>query len=185
MSAPELRAVPSAADLLMAIGRQDRAAFADLFRLYAPKVKAFLIRRRASAPEELTQEVMLSIWRKAPSFDRSRGTADAWIFTIARNACIDAARREHGKVLLDLEFAPEESEPPRAHKELEAAETAVRIRKALDALTPNQLEVVRLSFFEDAPHSEISARLGLPLGTVKSRVRLALKRLKSLLDDQP
>lgn len=172
------------ATLILAIAsRGDRQAYATLFRLFAPKVKAFLLRRGATAPEELTQEIMLNVWRKAMSFDPHRGTAEAWIFTIARNANIDAARRLRGQPLIDLDPTTEAPEPSRADDELEAAEEAHRVRAAIACLSPEQYDVVRLSFFDDRPHSEISERLGLPLGTVKSRLRMAMKRLRERLDD--
>jgi RNA polymerase sigma-70 factor (ECF subfamily) len=162
--------------------RQDRTAFAALFTEFAPKVKAFAIRRGAAAPDEVTQEVMLAVWRKAASYDPARGAGEAWIFAVARNACIDAARRDRGQPLLELE-PPDTPEAPRGDRQLEAAEDVRRVRAAVASLSPEQSEVVRLSFFDDRPHAEISARLGLPLGTVKSRLRLAMKRLRELLDD--
>jgi RNA polymerase sigma-70 factor (ECF subfamily) len=183
MSASEERDPLSAAPLIQAIAqRGDRHAFAALFRTYAPKVKAFLLRRGAASADELTQEIMLTIWRKAATFDAARGSADAWIFAIARNAWIDAVRRERGKPLLATDIY-ESANPPRGDHVMEAAEAADRVRGALDALSAEQRDVVRLSFFDDRPHAEISAELGLPLGTVKSRLRLAMKRLRELLDD--
>jgi RNA polymerase sigma-70 factor (ECF subfamily) len=176
---------PSAAEHILAIAeRADRGAFTLLFARFAPKVKAFLIRRGAAAPEELTQEVMLTVWRKAAYFDPQRGTGEAWIFTIARNASIDARRRQRGQPLIDLDPLADSTEPPRGDVALQSAQEASRVRQAIVNLSPEQLEVVRLSFFDDAPHSEIAARLDLPLGTVKSRLRLAMKRLRDLLDTQ-
>lgn len=173
---------PSPGALILAIAeRGDRAAFSTLFTAFAPKVKAFLIRRGAAAPEELTQEVMLTVWRKAGFFDPARGTGEAWLFAIARNACIDAARRRRGQPLLELDPVADAPEPPRGDLELEASQDARRVHDAIGALSPEQLAVVRLSFFDDRPHAEIAERLGLPLGTVKSRLRLAMKRLRDLL----
>jgi RNA polymerase sigma-70 factor (ECF subfamily) len=184
MSTPDSQGMASAVGLIRAIAEhQDRDAFAALFNAYAPKVKAFLLRRGATAAEELTQEVMLALWRKAPTFNPDRGPPDAWIFTVARNAWIDAARRDRGRPLLMHEFFADTPEPPRGDRELEAAEAAERVSAALGALSAEQREVVRLSFFDDRPHAEISAQLGLPLGTVKSRLRLAMSRLRRLLDD--
>ncbi|MGZ3273823.1 MAG: sigma-70 family RNA polymerase sigma factor [Caulobacteraceae bacterium] len=163
--------------------RSDRQAFAALFLEFGPRVKAFLVRRGVEAPDEVTQEVMLSVWRRAGTFDPSRGAGEAWIFGIARNACIDAARRRRRAPLVDLDPLADRAEPPRGDHELQAAEDSRRVRAAMAALSPEQVQVVRLSFFEDEPHSEIAARLGLPLGTVKSRLRLAMKRLRDLMGD--
>jgi RNA polymerase sigma-70 factor (ECF subfamily) len=176
---------PSAAGYIAAIAeRADRQAFKALFLAMAPRVKAFLIRRTVEAPDELTQEVMLAVWRKAALFDPARGTGEAWIFGIARNACIDAARRRRGAPLVELDPITDSGEPMRADVELEAAQDSRRVHAALDGLSEEQLQVVRLSFFDDEPHSAIAARLNLPLGTVKSRLRLAMKRLRDLLDTQ-
>ncbi|HEY5412417.1 MAG TPA: sigma-70 family RNA polymerase sigma factor [Caulobacteraceae bacterium] len=185
MSAPgaEDTERPAAAQILAIAQRGDRSAFTLLFVRFAPKVKAFLIRRGARAPEELTQEVMLSVWRKAAYFDPVRGTGEAWIFAIARNALIDSIRRQRGHPLVEMDPAANAPEPVRGDVELEAAEEARRVRAAVTALSPEQIEVVKLSFFDDRPHPEIAARLGLPLGTVKSRLRLAMRRLRTLLDD--
>jgi RNA polymerase sigma-70 factor (ECF subfamily) len=174
---------PSAAGYIVSIAqRGDREAFKALFLAMAPRIKAFLVRRTVEAPDEFTQEVMLTVWRKAALFDPARGTGEAWIFGIARNACIDAARRRRGAPLVDLDPFMD-GEPVRADVELEAAQEGRRVREAMNTLSAEQLEVVRLSFFDDEPHSAIAARLNLPLGTVKSRLRLALKRLRDLLDD--
>jgi RNA polymerase sigma-70 factor (ECF subfamily) len=175
----------SAASLIAAIAaHQDRGAFAALFSAVAPKVKAFLIRRAASpaAAEEMTQDVMLSVWRKAALFDPARGSGEAWIFTMARNAAIDSHRRELSRPLFELDPLAE-LEAPRGDRSFEDQEAADRVKAALAALSKEQYDVVRLSFFDDRPHTEISAQLGVPLGTVKSRLRLAMKRLRDLLDD--
>jgi len=180
---PEDAERPAAAQILAIAERGDRSAFTLLFVRFAPKVKAFLIRRGAAAPEELAQEVMLSVWRKAAYFDPARGTGEAWIFAIARNALIDSLRRQRGLPLVEMDPVAGASEPTRGDVELEAAQDARRVRAAVRALSPEQIEVVKLSFFDDRPHPEIAERLGLPLGTVKSRLRLAMKRLRSLLDE--
>jgi len=163
--------------------RSDREAFKALFLAMAPKIKAFLIRRSVEAPDELAQDVMLTVWRKASLFDPARGTGEAWIFAIARNACIDAARRRQGAPLVDLDPIVDREEPAQAEALLLGAQANRQVRAALGALSPEQLEVVRLSFFDDEPHSAIAARLNLPLGTVKSRIRLAMQRLRDLLED--
>ncbi|MDP2412226.1 MAG: sigma-70 family RNA polymerase sigma factor [Pseudolabrys sp.] len=164
---------------------QDRDAFAALFDYFAPRIKGFLIRANTppAAAEELAQEAMLTVWRKAAQFDRSRAGAAAWIFTIARNLRIDVARREQRARLLDLE-ADDDLEPPAPPDALLlAVERESRVQAALRVLSDDQMRVVRLSFFEGKPHADIASELELPLGTVKSRIRLAMNRLRELLGD--
>ncbi|HEY1749977.1 MAG TPA: sigma-70 family RNA polymerase sigma factor [Caulobacteraceae bacterium] len=172
------------AELIGRVAGADRTAFADLFGHFAPRVKSYLLRLGAAPAlaEELAQETLLAVWRKAAGFDPAKAAASTWIFTIARNLRIDAARRERrGDVADDPSDAPEAEPAPDAR--LAAAQSEGRIRHALTALPPEQAEVVRLSFFSDKPHSEIAEQLGLPLGTVKSRLRLAMGRLRESLGD--
>jgi RNA polymerase sigma-70 factor (ECF subfamily) len=174
-----------AATLIRSIAtRADRDAFVVLFDRYAPRIKAYALRLGATRElaEDIAQETMLALWRKAAGFDPTRASAEAWIFAIARNLRIDAVRRAR--------FV-ENGEPPREHASPEpgsdiligAAQYAARLRVALTSLPPEQAEVVRLSFFDDRPHAEIEDALGIPLGTVKSRLRLAMAKLRALLDD--
>lgn len=161
----------------------DREAFTGLFTHFAPRVKSYLTRlgAPAAAAEELAQETLLTVWRKAAQFDPARAGASTWIFTIARNLLIDALRRDRPA---PTEDDPTDSEPePAADVVMFAAERDDRVRGALKALPREQVEVIELSFFAEAPHSEIAERLGLPLGTVKSRLRLAMGRLRALLED--
>lgn len=180
------RAAPSgdATALLLAVAGGDRAAFATLFRHFAPRLKTYLIRLGAPAPvaEDLAQETMFAVWRKAPQFDPARAGAATWIFTIARNLRIDALRRDRrpGDDVPDP-LAEIDATPP-ADALLSAAEHERLVARALGALPPEQADVVRLSFFEDKPHAEIERALGIPLGTVKSRLRLAMGRLRGILD---
>jgi len=157
---------------------RDRAAFADLFAHFAPRVKAYLMRLGAPSPvaEELAQEALLSVWRKAHLFDPSKASAATWLFTIARNLRIDAIRREKRPELDAEDFMPEPD--PDADAGLMLAENEGRLRLALKQLPADQIQVVELSFFADKPHSQIAQELGIPLGTVKSRLRLAMGRLK-------
>lgn len=174
-----------AAHILAIAARQDRAAFAELFAHFAPRVKTYLMRLGAGAPlaEELAQETLLTVWRKAALFDPSRAGASTWIFTIARNLRLDAARSDKRRNALDEDpVAP--SPEPLPDTLVAAGQRDDRIRDALATLPPDQAEVVRHAFFFDKAHSEISAELGLPLGTVKSRLRLAIARLRHALGDQ-
>lgn len=176
-----------AEQLILAIAeRGDRTAFARLFTVFAPRVKGYLLGLGTShaAAEELAQETLLTVWRKSAAFDPARAGASTWIFTIARNLRIDAARREKTALAYQVStFVSEEDEAPRADGLLEEGERAERVRAALARLPEEQREVVRLSFFQGQAQSEIAEALDLPLGTVKSRVRLAFGRLRALLED--
>jgi RNA polymerase sigma-70 factor (ECF subfamily) len=164
--------------------RADRTAFAELFAMFAPKVKAYLLRLGlpAARAEELAQETMLVVWRRAAQFDPDSTGAAAWVFTIARNLRIDAARRDRIAV---PDADPTDDPPPPAQADalVDAARSSARVRAALGQLSAEQAEVVRLAFFDDRPHGEIERALGIPLGTVKSRLRLAMGRLRALLGE--
>lgn len=179
----------AAADHVRLIARiaatADRAAFAELFRHFAPRVKSYMLRLGASdgEAEDLAQEAMVAIWCKAGQFDPAKAAAATWIFAIARNLRIDRLRRERRP-----EFNPDDpalvpDETPRADQLLAASQSTQRVREALRDLPEEQVRVVELSFFEDLPHAAISESLGIPLGTVKSRLRLAMGRLRTALGD--
>jgi RNA polymerase sigma-70 factor (ECF subfamily) len=168
--------------------RQDRAAFAELFEHFAPRVKTFMRRSGASeaSADELAQETLLAVWRKAALFEPSCAGASAWIFTIARNLRIDALRREwrigaHETTDLDAAFQVDDSPQPDSLIAVAQAETLVRA--ALAELSEEQMRVVELSFYQEKAHAEIAQILQIPLGTVKSRLRLAMNRLRNLLGE--
>jgi RNA polymerase sigma-70 factor (ECF subfamily) len=172
--------------LVLAIAaRCDRAAFVTLFGRFAPRLKSWFMRTGSPADqaEELAQETMLAVWRKADGFDPSRAGAATWIFTIARNLRIDALRRLPRQELDadDPSLAPQAPAAP--DTVFDTARREDRVRAALTLLPPEQADVIRLSFFEDRPHAEIELALGIPLGTVKSRLRLAMSRLRAHLAD--
>lgn len=171
--------------LLRVAQARDRQALADLFAIFAPRIKSMMLKLGASnaLSEDLVQETLLTVWRKAHLYSSSRGAASTWIFTIARNLRIDQLRRQSNKPYEDLETVELESDLPLGSKVVEQHEIIARVTKALQALPPEQREVVRLSFVQDMPHAEISKTLGIPLGTVKSRLRLAYDRLRPLLED--
>lgn len=162
--------------------RRDRACFAALYAYFAPRVKGYLLRlgMPSQLAEELAQETLLTVWRKAELFDPAKATAATWVFTIARNLRIDLARRSRDTPSDDL--AQTQTLPSPADDYF-AAQRQRRLGEALKTLPEDQAEVLRLSFFDDKPHQEIAARLGIPLGTVKSRVRLAMNRLRAELGD--
>jgi RNA polymerase sigma-70 factor, ECF subfamily len=179
---------PWAVRIVAIAARQDRGAFAELFGYFAPRVKAYLWKQGASdsQAEEIAQETMLSVWRKAELYDPGAASAATWIFTIARNLRIDAGRRERrgGAIRVsDVEAEFEVDDAPLPDARLTAAQSEARVRAALTTLSSDQLDVIRMSFFEDRAHGEIARTLQIPLGTVKSRLRLAMNRLRELLDE--
>lgn len=172
--------------LLRVASSGDRQAFSEIYAYFAPRIKGFLMRGGTSPEmaEDLAQDTMVKVLRKAKLFDPAKASAATWIFTIARNARIDAIRRA-AKPSLDPEepaLMPEEA--PRADIQCELKERELRIRSAIGQLPADQQEVMRLHFYEDEPHSAIADRLGLPLGTVKSRLRLAFEKMRKELGDQ-
>jgi RNA polymerase sigma-70 factor, ECF subfamily len=174
------------ASLIEAVAtRQDRAAFTRVFAYYGPRVKAYLLRLglESAQAEEVAQEVMVAIWRKAPSFDRGQASAATWIFRIARNRRIDLFRRDQRAQLdaNDPAFHPAAEATPA--EVAEAAERQAQVRRAMAELPPDQRDLVRRAFYEDQSHSEIAADTGVPLGTVKSRLRLAFAKLRLRLAD--
>lgn len=163
--------------------RRDRAAFARLFDHFAPRIKAMLMRSglRDGASEDVVQDVMLTVWKKAAQFDPHRAEASAWIYRIARNRQIDLARREKRPVPDEL---AEPSEVQQDAGQIVALDQeARRLREALDRLTPDQTAIIEKAFLGELTHSEISRETGLPLGTIKSRIRLGLDRLRHELKD--
>lgn len=191
-AAPGLPSADEMAALMTAVAeRQDRVAFAVLFKHYAPRVKSYLVRGGAAAEtaDELVQETMVAVWRRAERYDPARAGVSTWIYTIARNLRIDRHRRTHGLAsVVDAEAgfdAVPADTAGRPDELLHAAERETRVRAALAQLSPEQSEVLQLSFFDEHPHAQIAARLGIPLGTAKSRVRRALLRLRQLLGDAP
>jgi RNA polymerase sigma-70 factor (ECF subfamily) len=174
-----------AAAIVAIAERRDRDAFVTLFKHFAPRVKSYILRLGAppEMAEELAQETLLTVWRRAGAYNPDVAAASTWIFTIARNLRIDLARRGARATQLQnpLEDLPPEATPDES---LIAVQDEARIRGAMATLPDDQAKVISLAFFADKPHSEIALDLGLPLGTVKSRLRLAMARLRALLDDR-
>ncbi|MBU6418224.1 MAG: sigma-70 family RNA polymerase sigma factor [Proteobacteria bacterium] len=184
LETPPPDAAALAALILRVSQKRDRTAYAALFKHFAPRVKAYLRRvgLDGAEAEEVTQEVMLSLWRKADSFDPAIAGAATWIFAITRNARIDLARRRRG--LPTTPEPEEEGHSPSAEALTLAYEREALVRAALDTLSTEQQQIVRLSFFSETPHVAIADALGLPLGTVKSRIRLGLAKLRAALEDK-
>lgn len=172
------------AELVVAVAStRDRKAFADLFRHFGPRLKTFFMRggMPEGLAEDLMQETMLSVWRKASYFDAARAGVATWVFTIARNLRIDHLRRQRNPA--DLPHEPEEM-PPSIENVLLDAERDLRVRNALADLSPEQQTIIRLSYYSEKSQTEIAGELGIPLGTVKSRTRLAMTHLRALLEDR-
>lgn len=169
--------------LLAKIGRShDVEDFEVLFRHFAPRVKAYMARTGSPGPaEELMQETMVAVWNKSAMYDPLKGAASTWIFAIARNLRIDAFRREKHPEFDENDPAFQPEAEPAADRRLEGEQSARLVRAALKELPPDQAEVLRLAFFEDNSQSTIAAALDLPLGTVKSRMRLAFTKLRAAL----
>ena len=174
------------ADLLQRVAANgDVEAFRALFETYAPRVKSYMLRQGAdpATAEELAQETLLAVWRKAALYSDDKGSATTWIFTIARNLRIDRLRKEVVWQPLPENNDERPSEDPAPDEEVSERERAERVRAMLAELPPDQSEVVTLAFIEGLSHSEIAKRLGLPLGTVKSRMRLAYQKVRDALED--
>lgn len=165
--------------------RKDRQAFRQLFAFFAPRVKGFGIRRgvNPAAAEEITQEALLTVWRKAETFDRSKASVATWVFTIVRNKHIDMFRR-HAYPEVDIEeLAETADEAASADRVLASAQDGSAVREAMRSLPAEQLLIIQKAFYEDKSHRAIADELGLPLGTVKSRIRLALARMRGALPE--
>ncbi|MCR9070621.1 MAG: sigma-70 family RNA polymerase sigma factor [Alphaproteobacteria bacterium] len=187
MSVPEPAVAQASFDTLIeAVARdRDRAAFAELFEHFAPRLKSYLMRLGTDdgAAEEVVQEAMVMVWRKADSFDRRQASASTWIFTIARNKRIDRLRRERRPELdpNDPALVPDPVEP--ADMTVQSQQSRDRILLAVEKLPAEQSELIRMAYFDDKSHAEIAAEMALPLGTVKSRIRLALGRMRREVED--
>ena len=171
---------------LIAVGaRRDRAAYGRVFEFYAPRIKAFLM-RTGLAPamaEDCMQDVMVTVWRKAHLYDPTRATATTWLFTIARNRKIDLIRRARRPEPEQLPWGPEPAPAPADVMALQ--EDARRLRQAVAQLPPKQRDLVERAFYGNLSHSEIALETGLPLGTIKSRIRLAIDRLRHAIEAEP
>ncbi|WP_205389232.1 sigma-70 family RNA polymerase sigma factor [Sulfitobacter sp. JL08] len=157
---------------------QDQAAFAEVFAHFAPRVKAFLMKSGAdhALAEECAQDVMATLWRKAHLFDPTRASVATWIFTIARNRRIDVLRKQRRPEPEGLTWGPEHE--PDQEDVLTLQQESEHLAQAIAELPQAQRELIQQAYFGDLSHSEIAEKTGLPLGTIKSRIRLALDRLR-------
>lgn len=177
---------------LTAIAQGDRGAFAEFFRHFAPQIKGFLLKGgrgfvSEEQAEELVQEVMLRVWQKAETYDSSRAKVTTWVYTIARNCRIDLLYRKASENMNtvdsdDIWNQLEGDDNP--VDELQLLREQTQVRESMELLPPEQKQVVEKVFMEFKSHTEVADELQLPLGTVKSRVRLALMKLKVALADE-
>lgn len=177
-AAPALGAFDFVSLMVAVRDTQDRAAYAQIFQNFAPRVKAFLMKSGSDAAlaEELAQDVLTTVWQKSAQFDPARASLSTWIFTIARNRRIDYFRRARRPEPEDLDWGPQDE--PDAADIFEVAEETRRLGAALAVLPAPQRALIERAYYGDLSHSEIAAQTGLPLGTIKSRIRLALERLR-------
>ena len=176
------------ADLIRRVASNgDREAFTRLFEHFAPRIKGFMLKAGCGADEaeEIAQDTLIAVWRKAGQFDPDTTGVAAWIFTIARNLRIDSVRRiaRIGPTSQDTELADAPDAAEAADIMISRAEDVSRVEAAVGRLSADQSKVIQLSFIEERPHPEIASLLGIPLGTVKSRIRLAMNHLRELLDE--
>lgn len=163
--------------------RRDRAAFAALFDHFAPRLKGFIMRSGTPAgqAEEIVQEVMLTVWRKAEQFDPARAQVAAWVYQIARNRQIDVIRKERRPMPEEIDRDTETEPDPGEILIVGQEERA--LKQALAQLKPDQREAIEKAYWGEFSHQDISSQTGLPLGTIKSRIRLGLERLRRELKD--
>ena len=174
-------------DALVAIGKdRDEQAFALIFEYYAGRIKSFLMGKgmNEDTADELTQEIMLTVWRRAESYDPKKAAASTWLFTIARNRRIDYLR---GNSRVEVELDDELLDIRTTESDTQArfvaqAQVADEIDTALAALPAEQRQVMHLSYFRGMSHGAIANWLDLPIGTVKSRIRLAMQSVKANLE---
>lgn len=163
---------------------RDRQAFGQLFDHFAPRLKSFMMRKNTSAElaEDLVQEAMIAVWTKAALYEPSKGSVTTWVFTIARNLRIDRIRRDVHMPTTELGDYDEPSEAPEGEELLGRKQEDGLVARALQAIPEEQRQILVLSFVEEMPQSEIATKLSIPLGTVKSRMRLAYGHLRRILE---
>ena len=166
--------------IMMIATHRDRQAYAALFTRFAPKVKAFVMGQGLTAQEaeDLAQDALLNVWRKAEMFDPAKATAATWIYSIARNLRIDLARKAKRVKALPEDLWLSETDKP-ADDMMVDAQSAKSITQIMNTLPEEQKAILRLSFYEDMSHGDIAKALSIPLGTVKSRMRLAMTRMRA------
>ena len=178
------KAQPDFSKLLLRVGRnQDKTAFADLFQHFSPRVKSYMLKLGSAneMAEELAQLTLLQVWRKAQLFDSDKAAASTWIFRIARNIRIDVLRKQKHFFDDDFDLAKIEDEQDTAEVKINREQKKQHVALALTELPQDQARIIHMSFYDGLSHGEIAKQLEIPLGTVKSRIRLAFGRLRESL----
>ena len=175
---------PFVAAILNIAESQDIGSFKKIFEYFSPRLKSFLMKSGAeeNIAEEIIQETMTIIWTKADYYDPKVASPSTWIYTIARNKKIDILRKSRKAILEDIETAVLPAIEPKTEENIEHDQKFDIIAQHLDALPKDQLDLLKMNFFEEKSHGEISELTGIPLGTVKSRIRLALEKIRGKLD---
>ncbi len=163
---------------------QDRIAFSNIFKHFAPRLKSFFVKLGCSEvqAEEIIQEVMIAVWTKSSTYDKSKSSVSTWIYTIAKNKRIDKIRKETKHNTVESDESLEIPVPSVQEEQLLSSEVTEKIHHSLQFLPKEQAELLKLSYFYEKTHSDIAKDLSLPLGTVKSRIRLALSKMKNLVE---
>ncbi|EBA02280.1 RNA polymerase sigma-70 factor [Rhodobacterales bacterium HTCC2150] len=178
---------PLTAQMLAVRDARDRAAFAALFDHFAPRLKGFIMRSGTGSgqAEEIVQDVMLTVWRKADQFDPQKAQVAAWVYQIAKNRQIDVLRKENRPLPEELKSDAQDSgrTDTDAGQILAVEQEALQLKEAISKLKPDQREMIEKAYLGELTHQEIKAQTGLPLGTIKSRIRLGLERLRHDLKD--
>ena len=163
---------------------QDKLAFNSIFKYFAPRLKSFLVKAGStdSQAEEVIQEVMIAVWTKSSTYDSSKSSVSTWIYTIARNKRIDKIRKEKRHYLSESDEGLEIPVDSTQEKEIFTAQVSNSLKKYMSNLPEEQSKLLKLSYFYNKTHADISTELKIPLGTVKSRIRLALTKMRHLVE---
>jgi len=163
---------------------QDKLAFNNIFRYFAPRLKSFLVKAGStdSQAEEVIQEVMIAVWTKSSTYDSTKSSVSTWIYTIARNKRIDKIRKEKRHYLSESDEGLEIPVDSTQEKEIFSAQVSNSLKKYMSNLPEEQSKLLKLSYFYNKTHADISEELKIPLGTVKSRIRLALTKMRHLVE---
>ncbi len=163
---------------------QDRKAFSNIFKYFAPRLKSFFVKLGCTEmqAEEIIQEVMIAVWTKSHTYNQDKSSVSTWIYTIAKNKRIDKIRKEKKHFVVDSDDSLEIPVPSKQEGEILNMQLTEKINCSLEKLPKEQSELLKLSYFYEKTHSDIAKELNLPLGTVKSRIRLALSKMKNLAE---
>ncbi len=163
---------------------QDKSAFSNIFKHFAPRLKSFLVKAGSTdmQAEEVIQEVMIAIWTKSSTYDSNKSSVSTWVYTIARNKRIDKIRKEKRHYISESDEGLEIPVDSTQEKEIFSAQVSNSLKKYMSNLPEEQSKLLKLSYFYNKTHADISEELKIPLGTVKSRIRLALTKMRHLVE---